>query len=86
MHTMASCDDAASLLILELGLAWVLPLDLGNNLLCLPARNFAAALFRRQKRRPVYGGDTGRSQVRGFVFRIALLLLGVVLGFYLALL
>ena len=42
---MASSEDAASLLLLELGLAWVLPMDLVHAFFVFTLRVFLLLLF-----------------------------------------
>jgi len=76
--TMASFDDAASLLLLELDLAWADAGPWSYLLLTHVARFFfAAAHWRRQQRRPAVWWRHRATQVRGLVSRIALLLFDV---------
>ena len=81
---MASYHDAASLLLLELGLARVLPLDLVRAYFVFTLRVFLLLLFfRGQQRDQLHGGGTGRHrrhQVQGLVFGIVSLLLDVDFG------
>ena len=54
---MASCEDAASLLLLELDLAWVLPLGLGHAFSLLALRVFFLLLLGEgSKGDQLYGG------------------------------
>jgi hypothetical protein len=58
---MASCEDAASLLLLELDLAWVLTLGLGRAFSLLTLRVFFLLLIGEgSKGDQLYGGGTGR--------------------------
>ena len=58
---MASCEDAASLLLLKLDLAWVLPLGLGRAFSLLTLRVFFLLLLGEgSKSDQLYGGGTGR--------------------------
>jgi hypothetical protein len=58
---MASCKDAASLLLLELDLAWVLTLDRGCAFSLLTFRVFFLLLIGEgSKGDQLYGGGTGR--------------------------
>ena len=62
---MASSEDAAWLLLLELGLAWLLPMDLVHVFLVFTLRVFLLLLFSGQQKDQLHGGGTGRLQVRG---------------------
>jgi hypothetical protein len=58
---MASCEDAASLLLLDLDLAWVLTLGLGRAFFLLTSRVFLLLLIGEgSKGNQLYGGGTGR--------------------------
>ena len=59
---MASCEDAASLLLLELDFAWVLTLGLGRTYSLLTLRVFFLLLLigEGSKGDQLYGGGTGR--------------------------
>ena len=62
---MASCEGAASLLLLELGLARALPLDLAHTSFVIILRAISLVLFfRGQQRDQLHGGGNGRTQVR----------------------
>ena len=59
---MASCEDAASLLLLELGLARALPLDLVHIFFVFTLRViFLLLFFRGQTGDHLHGGGTGRT-------------------------
>jgi hypothetical protein len=56
---VACSEDSASLLLLELGLAWVLALDLGHAQFFLTLRVFLLLLFvESSKGNQLYGGET----------------------------
>ena len=70
--TMVSCEVAASLLLLQLGLMWVLPLDLVRAFFVFTLRVFLLLLFfEGNKGDQLHRGGTGRPQVQGRVSRIA---------------
>jgi hypothetical protein len=74
---MASCDEAASLLLLELVLARVLPLDLVHAFFVFTLRVLFVLFLESSKGDRLHGGGTGWPQVRGRVSRIDLLLLDI---------
>ena len=47
---MPNCEDAASLLLLELGLAWLLPMDLVHAFFVSTLRVFLLLLFSGQQK------------------------------------
>ena len=69
---MLSCEVAASLLLLQLGLMWVLPLDLVRAFFVFTLRVFLLLLFfEGNEGDQLHRGGTGRPQVQGRVSRIA---------------
>ena len=72
---MASCEVAASFLLLELGLARVLPLDLFHTFFVFTLRVLYCSLSRRQQKRLAAWWRQRVPQVRGRVSRMASLLL-----------